>query len=660
MKNNVKSLLLLVFMLFAQTVSVWSQNIDSLYSVFCNSKGEKHIIAANEIVKYAYENEHIDSLITLKTTDEQTFVNAIVYDAMGAYFMYEKENHEKSIFFFKLALENVEKIGNSTFINLLNNQIGSNYARMGDYENAVEYIMKCYKWEKSVDDSEGLSGTLNNLGVIYSQWQKPDMAIRFFEEAKEVERLLNRPLQYANRLAQLAKEYSHVDAEKALHLIKKALQYDLKIESQNLKEERIAVHNSTMGDIYYELDSLENAENCYKKSLTFFENNRRTYNFASALLGLGRLQLKAQKNTEAIATLKRCDEIAENNNFLRIQRDVCLLLSEAYRRVEPNSPSYFYLNKYFNLNDTIFRETTQKQINDFQVKYETAEKQLEIERQQVEIDKHKTRQIIYTGVLIATGLLLTLLVIIVIMRTRHNHELAKINAIKDKFFSIISHDLKNPAIAQREALQLLSDNADKWDSNTLSHYHKQLLKSANGLIDLLKNLLNWAQIQTGRQIYQPSKFNLVSALQSDISVIKSMAEQKNITFETLMPQVALITADENMLLTVVRNLLVNAVKFTANGGNVSLQILENHSKDGINSSSTHNVSVSDTGIGMTTEQIHNLFRIVRQKSREDTTGERGTGLGLIVCKELIEKHNSILYVESEEGKGSKFWFELKG
>jgi signal transduction histidine kinase len=148
-------------------------------------------------------------------------------------------------------------------------------------------------------------------------------------------------------------------------------------------------------------------------------------------------------------------------------------------------------------------------------------------------------------------------------------------------------------------------------------------------------------------------FDLVSALKSDIDVTKSMAARKDVVIEATMPPSSIINGDENMIVTVVRNLLANAVKFTDKGGQVTLDI------DAINGISTiHIVSVTDTGTGMTPEQIQNLFRIDRKQSREGTAGEKGTGLGLIVCKEFLEKHGSTLHVESEAGKGSRFWFEL--
>ena len=659
MKHFIKWVLLLTSLSLVTTIPAHALDLDSLYTVFSNSRGEKRVQAANEILEFAYENEYILTLYTLTNSDDQAFVNATVHSALGSYHLWEKGDYKRSTEFLVLALEYYEKNRDATEVNSLNGNIGNNYARIGDYENAVTYLLKCYEWEKGEGDNEALSSTLNSLGVVYSQWQKPDIAIRYFEEAVQIERPLNRPLQYATRLASLAKEYTFVDVSKSLPLIKEAMQYNEKIEPPNLRESRIAVHNILMGDVYYALDSLGQAANCYQKALTFFEKTGHPFHIATTLQALGRTQVTQHKFPEAVTTLRRSLEIAERNKLLNVQLYSSLYLSEAYSFIESKPLSHFYLKEYTLFKDSLFRQTTQQQLNDFQVKYETAEKQLEIERQQTEIERHQTRQFILVGGLIAAGLLLGLLVYNIRLRARRNQELAQMNAIKDKFFSIISHDLKNPAIAQRDALQLLAESGETWDAGTLSNYSRQLLKSANSLTDLLKNLLNWAQIQTGREIYHPVPFNLVAALQPDIDVIKSMAARKGITFEAHMPPSAIITGDENMLITVVRNLLTNAIKFTfggvhADGGlkidNVSLHISETDSK--------YTISVTDTGVGMSPEQIQNLFRIDRQHSKRGTADESGTGLGLIVCHDMLQKHGSMLHVESQEGRGSRFWFEL--
>ena len=335
--------------------------------------------------------------------------------------------------------------------------------------------------------------------------------------------------------------------------------------------------------------------------------------------------------------------------------------------------SYYYSKKYNSIRDSIFRATTQQQINDFQVQYETAEKEIEILRKQSEIDRYRTRLLFFTGGIFALVLLLVMLVYAVMQRTRRNRELAEINSIKDKFFSIISHDLRNPALTLRNGLQMLSEQlSGRLDDVTLSDHSRNLLNSANGMSDLLENLLKWATIQTGRMTYNPVPFNLLLALQPELIIARSIAERKKITFTTRMPRSAIVTGDQNMLMTVVRNLLVNAVKFTSTGGTVTLDIspcrdaaqslgeavIERNRNTEPRNTPKHLISITDTGIGMTREELYNLFRIECQHTRPGTAGEQSSGLGLIVCRDLLSRHGSILHVESEVENGSRFWFEI--
>ena len=139
-----------------------------------------------------------------------------------------------------------------------------------------------------------------------------------------------------------------------------------------------------------------------------------------------------------------------------------------------------------------------------------------------------------------------------------------------------------------------------------------------------------------------------------------MADNKGVAFSAQMPDNAIVAGDRNMLAIVVRNLLINAVKFTPAGGQVMFEVSQGCCRDGARPVSTgYTIAVSDTGIGMTKEQISKLFRLDSARSRKGTAGEEGSGLGLIVCRELLEKHGSELHIESEEGKGSRFWFELR-
>jgi signal transduction histidine kinase len=161
--------------------------------------------------------------------------------------------------------------------------------------------------------------------------------------------------------------------------------------------------------------------------------------------------------------------------------------------------------------------------------------------------------------------------------------------------------------------------------------------------------------------FNPEPFDIVPKLRAEANLIAKMAEQKRVTLKTELPEEAVVTGDKNMLATVVRNILTNAVKFTPAGGEVSLSALltpENLSNAVLAAQKTMIIAIKDNGVGMTAEQIDSLFRIDSHNSRQGTAGEQGTGLGLIVCNELLERHGSTLHIESEVGKGSRFWFEI--
>ena len=651
------SLTLLVITL---SVYVFGQNVDSLYNRFTEVSGNRRVAIANEIAQAVHSLECTDTLFHIDNNAKPELVSAIVNELMATYQEYIHNDYKKAIQFSFDAAKFYEQIGDIRAMNLNYSNTATRYFHLGDYEKAINLMVKCYELDKQLNDNEAMSSTLNNLALAYSNWGNNEMAIEYYRQSIEIERPLNRPMQYARRLSGLAMEMSLIgNHTEALQLIKESLVFAEKIERKE-REERIAVHQRQMGDIYIAMDSLLQAEACYKLAISVFETNNRQQMLSETLLSLGRLQLRQKHFAKAIETLKYCVTICERINMLRHLRDANNLLYEAYKQTGNAIQALSHLEQYRELNDSIFQETTQKQLSDFQVKYETAEKELEIERQQTELRRHKSRQYMFLGGLSVAVLLLVMLVYIIRLHKKRNRELTATNATKDKFFSIISHDLKNPAIAQRDALKLLADNVNDWNTAILSNYSQKLLKSADEHVDLLYSLLNWAQIQTGRMPFVVSQFDLVAALQSDIGIIQNMAENKGITFEVQTPRTAMVTGDDNMLATVLRNLLVNAVKFTPEGGTVTLNISPVSPPELVSGSpiSPITISVSDTGIGMSPEQIQNLFRLDRKHSRKGTSGERGSGLGLIVCNELLQKQGSPLHVESEAGKGSRFWFTI--
>lgn len=228
--------------------------------------------------------------------------------------------------------------------------------------------------------------------------------------------------------------------------------------------------------------------------------------------------------------------------------------------------------------------------------------------------------------------------------------LRELNLTKDKFFSIIAHDLKSPFNSIIGMSDLLKEEAETLDVKNIRHYATIINSAANQTLILLENLLNWARMQQGRMEFNPKNLLLHQLTSDVIDMLSETSADKNIRLQNNIPETTIVHADENMLTTTIRNLLGNAIKFTHNGGSV---IISSEKTDDI-----VRISVTDTGIGISAENIEKLFNIGSSISTRGTRNEKGTGLGLILCKEFIEKHGGRIWAKSVEGQGSSFTFTL--
>lgn len=233
---------------------------------------------------------------------------------------------------------------------------------------------------------------------------------------------------------------------------------------------------------------------------------------------------------------------------------------------------------------------------------------------------------------------------------KKNAKLKELNASKDKFFSIISHDLKNPFNILLGFARLTEENIDRYNKEDIKQRVGRMRSSAERLYTLLENLLMWSQIQRGVMEYLPASINLYEIVLDNIGLLSPQAEQKQIAFSMVIQENVRVYADPSMIDTVIRNLISNALKFTDAGGSISLSARQ--------AGQDIEVSISDTGIGIPEEGIPQLFQIDTQYTNPGTAGEKGTGLGLILCKELVEKNHGKIWVESEVGRGTRFRFTL--
>jgi len=229
-------------------------------------------------------------------------------------------------------------------------------------------------------------------------------------------------------------------------------------------------------------------------------------------------------------------------------------------------------------------------------------------------------------------------------------ELKELNASKDKFFSIIAHDLKNPFATIIGFSELLNEDLVFHNDEKIREYTKLIHTSAVQTFRLLENLLEWANSQRGNMPFDRAKINLRDLLKEELGMLKDMAVEKNIEIRNNVSENITIFADRNMIKTILRNLISNAIKFTCRNGKVEVSsVIENCIVE---------ISVADTGVGMAADSICKLFRIDANLSTLGTENEKGTGLGLFLCKEFVERHGGRIWAESKKGSGSVFRFVI--
>jgi two-component system sensor histidine kinase/response regulator len=229
-------------------------------------------------------------------------------------------------------------------------------------------------------------------------------------------------------------------------------------------------------------------------------------------------------------------------------------------------------------------------------------------------------------------------------------ELAQLNASKDKFFSIIAHDLRSPLTALLTYTRFAAESLTSFSQDELQEMVDNLRDTSENLYELLENLLDWSRIQGGMMKFYPQKVNIRDVLRRNLALFEPNARQKQIILKSSIQEKMFAYVDEKMVDAIIRNLISNALKFTPTNGHIEVNASQNEE--------FLKVSVADTGIGVSKEDLPKLFRIDERYRDSGTEGEMGTGLGLILCKELIEKSGGQIWAESEIGKGSTFIFTL--
>jgi signal transduction histidine kinase len=609
--------------------------------IFCFSLGSVHA-----------ENQITDSLLVRlnKTENTPEKIDILIELINQKLNNLDHDNYK----YLNEAKELLKKYPNSDKKAEINILFGEYWKIFGDYPKSVEYILKAIKHFEQKNDKESLAYSYTKIAESYRAANKHDKAIEFLEKAENLIRNSTDGLLLAKIYNRKAAVYFEIPdtnftkrsiefAEKSIKLLDSLKDYHLIINNLNI----LAAFNMNL----YRYDS---AEYHLLSALSLCKKHDDFYNYPTILTNLCDLYYRKGDLQKSLKYGLECNEFREKRQLETMEPYLYLCLSRIYTDIGDYKNANKFLKKTLDAKESIYSESKNKALLELEIKYET-------EKMEDQIKDKKKYSFYQTIIFISLALLLLINVFVLYLRHiklkkknkkigEQNFRLEEVNITKDKFFSIIAHDLKNPISTFAEVIKIMENDFDTMKREEAKEFLFLMRESANRLSMLLNNLLTWSRSQRGVIEYNPDTYNTIDIIQENIKLLKIQAERKNIKLGYENTSGYKIKADINMLNTILSNLISNAIKFTQKGGEIVVE-----TKD---IGDFIRFTVKDSGKGMSDEFISKLFRIDKNITSQGTNDEKGTGLGLIICKEFVEKHGGRIWVESKPGKGSTFYFTI--
>lgn len=539
--------------------------------------------------------------------------------------------------------------------------IGVSYRILGNYSEAIDYYYNGLQLAKkyNVREQEGYAYVnIGNLNIYQGYYYN---AIENLSKALEIAEKLNhkRMLAYVHlnlgRAQMLKDEY-----QEALENFQKAL--DIRIEIKQLSGQ--AVCYKYIGDSYYALNNNILALVNYKKSLEVVDKKTDKDLLANIYNVIAKLYIEEKRYDLAKQNISKSIYIAEDIGAKLIIRDNYQLLSEIYLKTENYKLASRYLKYIIDYNDTLFNQQLSEKIFNLEYKFEKQRKQAEIDLlnkdkriKELELNKARSSNIALLVILILISALLIYVTISLRNRRDKNkileqqkNELDNINKTKDKMFLIIGHDLRGPIGNLKSLIEMLLEDDEIMNNKSLMETFSIFMKSVQSVSDLLENLLLWAKSQRGEVLFIPEDISLNTVINKNVQLFRTIADHKNIKLRVTIDANYDVHADKNMLLTVMRNILSNAIKYTPRGGEITISV-ERDNK-------FNKVIIKDTGVGFDNETAHKIFDDKSFYTTSGTNNEAGSGLGLLLTKEFINANGGKIWAESERNKGTVFYFTV--
>ena len=561
----------------------------------------------------------------------------------------------------EIALNLASKIQWKKGMAIANDHIGICYWVTANHPKSISYFKNSLSNYKDLKDQAGTANAYSHLGSLHLGIKKYKQAFVYFNEAYKIDRLTSNKTQMANDLTGIADVFFKTNNNtKAIEFYLKAKElyftvnnfYGVGVSYINIGKAYSSKKEYSDGLVNYNkaLDNLNKIEGTkYDIGNAYFEMGKAYYNFAleDKRTKTKNLNLSLKYLNKAIHTfteIKTFDKINECN----------LELYKVYKGTGNYKLALEYFEKHLKIKETFLNYENNIKLGELKTKREFELRDKKIKIQNLQIKSETSKVYLLITITIATLILLTLFLWLYLSKrsnnkllSQKNKEISNANKQKDRFFSIIAHDLRGPFSGFLGLTELLASEIDTMDKEEIQFSAAIMASSAKNLENLLENLLKWSCMEQGLIPFTPQEINLYQTTMECILILQAAAEKKEIQIQNKIKEDTIVFADNYMLHTIIRNILSNAIKFTQKGGSITIQA-EKDSKNTI-------ISITDSGIGMNAKIVENIFNLDVKTNRTGTEDEPSSGLGLILCKEFVEKHGGKIGIESEENKGTTFY-----
>jgi signal transduction histidine kinase len=538
------------------------------------------------------------------------------------------------------------------------------YDKLKELPNEGVYLIQALQiydslelWERSAYTHNSLAGMYYNRGQIEDakdNWQK---ALELYQSINNIQRV---GVMYNN----LSHAYIADTTENGPFMRRKYLEDAIEIHKETGNDKSLGLSYSNIGDIHADRKEYDEANKYYQLALDLAISTNTPYYIQSAYRHLGEMALLQKDYSKAISLTKKSlsyNQVRDTDPIVSLSYHQ---LAQAYRALGNYRAADENQQVYTRIQKELFEVQKIRQLLDLETRYNTEKKEQEIallkERELIQAQALQAEQQVknYLGIIVMISIIGLIAIGVLYQKSRKRAaevalqkvELEKLNATKDRFFGIIAHDLRNPVISFQGIARLIESYLKKGRTDKIGELSDKIQLSVNNLNQLLDNLLNWASSQTSALPYQPEPLSAAQVIDEAISLFSDTADAKQITITNTVEESTVIYADRNGVSTIFRNLINNALKFTPEGGRIDIAAeMDNDSVK---------IVTKDSGVGIEQSKISSLFQLSNDKSTQGTSGEKGTGLGLVLCQEFAKVNKGLIWVESELSKGSSFYVSM--